>query len=632
MISNLMNIGQFLSVLEIHIWHAFIQGTLALLLAFGICRLFSRISPHISSWMWRFCYIKLIVAFLFLGSICLPVLRDFNHVSTVTSQNDFAVVNQMPNEPSPAASISTPVRKDTGANTTTPAPVEKPNVLHILTLIWSAGVVFFMFRTAVAWHGTQVLRRTCRCLEDEAWQSELAELCHKMRIRRIPKLMVADVKGPLICGLISPSIILSNRTLAECSRLNMRLTLAHELAHVKRHDLLWAWLPILGQWFFFFNPVVWLAYKEWLFAQEAACDSLAIQLTSVSREAYGRMILSHVMEANAGRQFMAVGIVEPYEMLKRRLNAMKTFGTITRKKQFALGFTIGMLGVLGIIPWALGAKQDKVPNTTIARYCANMEQNYKAIKDVSMTVDWTQTDSSGSRRQIAKIRWIPPKVFSGNMRNAPVGGGPTKIDLETHSIFTDGKIVKTLYTHGPTNLNNHGLIRRTSGAGTDLGIFSPVNPALAVWGGNGIFKWDSIQKNLGHLVWAKQETRFGAKGLGLFFQFKQGTSSGTQYVWIDESHGYMPRIIEDKTTLDKGQGPSQRVQVNSVQKRGDVWFPQSVSVEISIPAAFKGTVTLKSVVSDLCINSGINPKTLALKFPPGTLVKDEISKKRYTVK
>ena len=58
---------------------------------------------------------------------------------------------------------------------------------------------------------------------------------------------------------------------------DLRIMLAHELVHVKRHDLAWNWLPTVTGWLLFFHPLVWLATRGWCEAQEAACDEALIQ-------------------------------------------------------------------------------------------------------------------------------------------------------------------------------------------------------------------------------------------------------------------------------------------------------------------------------------------------------------------
>jgi beta-lactamase regulating signal transducer with metallopeptidase domain len=344
-----------LSALEKHLWSACVQGTLSLLLVFAVGRIFFKIPPQAANWLWRLGYLKLLVAFIGLGAIALPLLPPPSAQFTAPAPGT-PVANQPTSRDAGGSSPLLPAISGAEmADLPSPAVSGKVNLVNILMLIWGAGIIFFAIKTGVSALKSRALRRSCCSLEDSAIEAELFELCRQMGIGRGPGLMTGEVSGPLICGFTSPSIILPTHTLAECSREELRLILAHELAHVKRRDLIWAWLPLLAKGLFFFHPLVWLLHREWLFTQEAACDALALRHTRCSEADYGRMLLSHVVTANPNRQLIAIGIVEPYETLKRRLNAMKYLGGMTRKRQLALGILIGLFGIFGMLPWALAA-------------------------------------------------------------------------------------------------------------------------------------------------------------------------------------------------------------------------------------------------------------------------------------
>lgn len=283
---------------------------------------------------------------------------------------------------------------------------------------------------------------------------------------------------------------------------------------------------------------------------------------------------------------------------------------------------------------ALATDTAKSPDTAsiIAEYCAGMKQNYEAIKDASMVVDWTQTESHRADRQIAKVSFISPNVFLGEMHNAPASGGAAKVDPETHYVYTDGRTVTTLYTHRATKANYLGYLKEASGKSIDLGEFTIVD-IRRIWGAEGKYHWDLLQKVSPDLVQAKDEEHFGVKGLGLLFRRQSGKTLSSTYFWIDKSHGFIQRIEEVTCTNsdDPKQNVSQNVYVDSVQSSGGVWFPKSISSTMRLPGSSKGSITHKILISNLKINSGINPKALVIKFPTDTRVIDEVSKKKYVV-
>ena len=327
--------SSLVEMLPRHIWHACVQGTLALVLVWGICRLFPRLSPRLASWLWRLGYLKLLVAFALLGSVgvTLSPSHPYERVASVVTRDVVAVQPHIHH---------------------LDAALRSGNLGHwpmcALMLIWGVGVMFFGIREDAACLRALGILRACSPLNDDDIRALFAEICREMGIRRMPRLLTGPVSGPLVCGCFPPSIVLPAETLAECSREDIRLILAHEMAHVKRSDPMWAWARMLAQWLLFLHPLVWLCGREWQYTQEAACDELAIRKTSASCADYGNMLLDQVVQTKGRREIAAMGISEPYHTLKRRLNAMSEFGRVPAKKQILIGVAVLIVAMLAMVP------------------------------------------------------------------------------------------------------------------------------------------------------------------------------------------------------------------------------------------------------------------------------------------
>src|SRR5262249_53515634 len=67
--------------------------------------------------------------------------------------------------------------------------------------------------------------------------------------------------------------------------------IVHELAHIKRHDLLWGWIPQIARMLYFFHPVAhWVAFRVRLEA-ELACDGWAMSTTGQGAGAYADLLV-----------------------------------------------------------------------------------------------------------------------------------------------------------------------------------------------------------------------------------------------------------------------------------------------------------------------------------------------------
>jgi hypothetical protein len=159
----------------------------------------------------------------------------------------------------------------------------------------------------------------------------------------------------MLIGVVRSAVIIPATLLAESTNEQMRLVLAHELAHVRRRDLAWNWLPTVVRGLFFFHPLVWLARREWLMAQESACDALAMEVTGATAVDYGRVLLQSALNPprNQAPCLAAVGMSESFLTLKWRLNSMRNYAPVSRRRLGLSALAVAVIGTSLIVPWRL---------------------------------------------------------------------------------------------------------------------------------------------------------------------------------------------------------------------------------------------------------------------------------------
>lgn len=97
------------------------------------------------------------------------------------------------------------------------------------------------------------------------------------------------VDTPFVLGLIRPVIYLPARMDAE----DIPHVIAHEQAHIRRHDHWWKPLGYLLLSIYWFNPVLWIAYILLCRDIEAACDEKVIRDMPIDgRRAYSTALLN----------------------------------------------------------------------------------------------------------------------------------------------------------------------------------------------------------------------------------------------------------------------------------------------------------------------------------------------------
>jgi|GEM_PF-3787227 len=118
--------------------------------------------------------------------------------------------------------------------------------------------------------------------------NRLQQLAQKLGLKTSVRLVRGDVRVPLVTGIASTTIILP--TQREFAQSTFDQVILHELAHVKRRDLVWVWLPEVLRMLFFFHPLVYWIQQQAKLHSEMACDELVLSAGSRRRD-YARTLL-----------------------------------------------------------------------------------------------------------------------------------------------------------------------------------------------------------------------------------------------------------------------------------------------------------------------------------------------------
>ncbi len=319
------------------------QGSLLCFLTWGIIRLFPKIHPSIQCWLWRLIYVKLIIAFFWLK----PVKLYFQ-LQTSSHQLRWLLVNS--DNTRHFAKMTRSIFK-----TVLPVPTSFLEIKFWFVL-WFIGAVFFMGGLFYLFRRQQILRNSCSPLQDDSIISCYQALGRQNKFRKIPELFTAErIHSPLLQGIIQPKIILPASMLNDFKTDELRLVLAHELAHYKRGDLCWNWLPVIARSLFFFFPVVWWIEKKLVQLQEICSDQLAVKYTKAPANYFGNMLLrvSIQPEPTKSNPLTAYYYSKSVTLLKKRLEALRSINQTKRNQVVITGFILLLLGIAAVIPWQL---------------------------------------------------------------------------------------------------------------------------------------------------------------------------------------------------------------------------------------------------------------------------------------
>jgi beta-lactamase regulating signal transducer with metallopeptidase domain len=321
------------------------QGAIAAAAVWLICRRMTTIPAAVRAMMWWVVSLKLALSFVSLPSFGLPLLPaeriDIEQVAAPSTTLRPAI------DLSASRSFAPP-----------PASRETAPASHArwwLTFgmgVWLAGISVHAVRLLSAFAR---LRRTLRRStpigdEDAAIADRAARL---LGLHATPDVRVSDrIETPLVAGFVRPVVLLPAHAVTTLSQDERAMAIGHELAHVRRRDLLFGWVPAVAERLFFFHPLARLAAREYAAEREAACDALVLKAMDVTPHDYGRMLVRLGVSV-LDPVFTAGGSSPSRSSLRRRLDMLHD-GAFTRSGRGVIAL-LTTLCVLALVPLHLVA-------------------------------------------------------------------------------------------------------------------------------------------------------------------------------------------------------------------------------------------------------------------------------------
>ena len=243
---------------------------------------------------------------------------------------------------------------------------------------------------------------------DDLLNERLQMLSKKLRLRRVPRIIVSDVLfGPAVLGVLRHTIVLPRcllqtsrsflpeRTLAEGEPARLALDnaglpedaectqvaasrevqpgrqdlpkplpgrpdlqyldpiLAHELLHIRRGDLRTGLLQAIVQSLWWFHPAVWFC-NRWLSREaERCCDEQVVAELGCSPAQYARSLLSVIESKHALQPIPVFPGMKPVEITTQRMERIMSLKT-GLKKQTPLWCWLAVAGLaIVVLPGAI---------------------------------------------------------------------------------------------------------------------------------------------------------------------------------------------------------------------------------------------------------------------------------------
>ncbi len=224
-----------------------------------------------------------------------------------------------------------------------------PAPLSLAAVVWLAGAVFVL-AVAFVQSGRLAARVAKRRVVTDQPVLELLEAC-KEQVGVSTWLALIEtprVKGPALFGTLRPRLLLPLGLLESASHADLRHVLLHELAHLKRADILVGWLFDLLLAAHWFNPVLWWARRRIGADRELACDAHVLSaLDAEERPAYGHALLDQFQQfARPAWCPGLTGVLEGKTKMERRITMITQFKSASPR---GAALALAALLVLGTV-------------------------------------------------------------------------------------------------------------------------------------------------------------------------------------------------------------------------------------------------------------------------------------------
>ncbi len=302
------------------------------------CRALPRLPPGVKSTLYWLACARLLVGLLSPGPLRLPILPAPSVASA------------------PLVALSVPALAETSAPGLGLAAPEAPLWPWLLLGVFAIGVLAHLAQAALQLARAAAILRRAAPLADGPAPELLERLCRQLGVRRPPRLLMsAEVQGPQLSGFFHPAIVLPSPRAVSLTPAELRLSILHELHHLRRHDLWLGLVPAAARALFFFHPLARLCAREHALAREAACDA-AVLGAGASPLEYGELLVRMgvlPMAELAGAASAAATV----EGLKRRIAMLHA----SQKARPALTWLLLGLSGLLLLPMRLVAQPSAAP-------------------------------------------------------------------------------------------------------------------------------------------------------------------------------------------------------------------------------------------------------------------------------
>jgi HEAT repeat protein/beta-lactamase regulating signal transducer with metallopeptidase domain len=190
------------------------------------------------------------------------------------------------------------------------------SALPVLVAAWIVGVSLLSIRLLGGWLRARSLTRTEVAPVPDFCTAAVARLAARLNVRGAVRILESRlIEAPIALGWLRPVILLPTSALSGLPVEQLDAIIAHELAHIRRHDYLVNLAQSVIETVLFYHPAVWWVSRQVRQEREHCCDDAAVAACG-DRQRYARALVGMeqlrgplplpVVRANGGSLVMRI--------------------------------------------------------------------------------------------------------------------------------------------------------------------------------------------------------------------------------------------------------------------------------------------------------------------------------------
>jgi len=348
-----------------------------------------------------------------------------------------------------AAAVRSPRIDDQAMNT----------ALTTVVSVWAAGVLLLTVRLALGWWRVRRLHVEALQTPPSRWLSTAQGIATRLGLTRMIHVIDSlDVATPTVIGWLRPVVLLPIAALASLTPEQVQAILAHELAHVRRHDFIVNLLQTVAETLLFYHPAVWWLSSRIRAEREHCCDDIAVDvcgdpvgyaeaLTTIAAWARGVDV-----PTSAGTSPLAVAATggSLLHRVQRLLRLTPDSERRRPKATFVIAATLLIIGIVGTRLLVVAQAPPPFDDPRLDRSLGPMDVNrILGFELFPGPVHYATDDPRGARGWDVTVAYPDGEMafmgftarglirYAYHMEGMPVVGGPSWLDTQSLTLHAE---------------------------------------------------------------------------------------------------------------------------------------------------------------------------------------------------